>query len=195
MVFAVLVGAPSTLKAQFTSVIEGTVNDPSNAAIPNAEVTVENQATGIKRSVLSADTGHYRIASLPPGQVTIHVSAKGFDTAVYEDVRLESDQLADAASASAPGRLDRGECRERGSTRRKRGGQGLRTRRGKGSFATAAGWPELHDPGGAHAGRDRTAERRRPGVRAGHRRRVFGRVWRQPQRQRPACGIQQLPGG
>ncbi len=92
IVLAVLAGAPATLKAQFTTVIEGTVSDPTSAAIPNAEVTVENTATGIKRSVVTSDTGHYRIASLPPGQYTMRVSAKGFDTAGFESVLLESDQ-------------------------------------------------------------------------------------------------------
>ena len=83
---------PYTVKAQFTSATEGQVTDASGAAVPNAEVTVEQLATGIKRVVHTSDVGYFRVASLPPGQVTIHVSAKGFDTAVYEDVRLESDQ-------------------------------------------------------------------------------------------------------
>ena len=89
---ASLLLTPYTLKAQFTSAIEGQVTDASGAAVPNAEVTVEQLATGIKRVVHASDVGYFRVASLPPGQVTIHVSAKGFDTAVYEDVRLESDQ-------------------------------------------------------------------------------------------------------
>ena len=91
LVIALTLGVPSTLKAQFTSVIEGRVGDPSDSAIPNAEVTVENQATGVKRVVLTSDVGYYRVASLPPGQFSIRVSAKGFETAVFERV-LENDQ-------------------------------------------------------------------------------------------------------
>src|SRR5207245_1176036 len=91
-VVALILGAPSTLKAQFTSVIEGRVSDPSDAAVPNAEVTVENLATGVKRVVRTSDVGYYRVASLPPGQFTIRVSVQGFDTAVFERVLLENDQ-------------------------------------------------------------------------------------------------------
>lgn len=90
---AILVLAvPSTVRAQFTSVIEGRVSDPSDAAVPNAQVTVEQRSTGIKRVVNSSDVGYFRIASLPPGQFTVRVSASGFETAVSEDVLLEGDQ-------------------------------------------------------------------------------------------------------
>src|SRR5439155_15843020 len=87
-----LLGASSTLTAQFTSVIEGRVSDPSDAAVPNVEVTVENNATGVKRIVRTSDVGYYRVASLPPGQFTVRISAPGFDTSVFENVLLENDQ-------------------------------------------------------------------------------------------------------
>jgi hypothetical protein len=80
------------LRAQFTSVIEGHVADPSGAVIPNAEVTVENSATGVKRVVHTSDDGYYRIASLPPGVYTAHVTAAGFETAVIENLPLENDR-------------------------------------------------------------------------------------------------------
>jgi hypothetical protein len=83
---------PPRAHAQFTSVIEGRVSDPSDAAVPGAEVTVENPATGVKRAVRTSDVGYYRVASLPPGQFTIRVTAPGFDTAVVENVILQNDQ-------------------------------------------------------------------------------------------------------
>lgn len=39
------------LRAQFNATIEGRVSDQSDAAVPGAEVRVENVATGIVRSV------------------------------------------------------------------------------------------------------------------------------------------------
>jgi len=81
LVIALTFGAPTALHAQFTSVIDGRVSDPSDAAVPNAEVTVENTATGVKRVVRTSDVGYYRVASLAPGQYTISVTAPGFDTA------------------------------------------------------------------------------------------------------------------
>ncbi len=80
------------MKGQFTTTLEGRVSDPSEGAVPNAEVTVENQATGVRRTVRTSEVGYYRVASLPPGRFTVRVSMQGFDTAVYEGVLLENDQ-------------------------------------------------------------------------------------------------------
>src|SRR5690349_6198378 len=87
-----ILGAPSVLHAQFTSVIEGRVTDATDAAVPNAQVTVENPATGVKRLVMTSDVGYYRVASLSPGRFTVRIVAQGFDTAVYDSVLLENDQ-------------------------------------------------------------------------------------------------------
>jgi hypothetical protein len=80
------------LKAQFTSIIDGKVTDPSDAGIPKAIVTLENQVTGVKRVVETSDDGYYRAASLPPGSFTIRVTAPGFETGVFENVLLQNDQ-------------------------------------------------------------------------------------------------------
>jgi hypothetical protein len=81
------------LEAQFTSVLDGRITDPSDAAVPNAAITVENVATGIKRTVVASDVGYYRVPSLPPGKFTVRVTVPGFDTAVYDNVQLENDQV------------------------------------------------------------------------------------------------------
>src|SRR5215472_18537859 len=83
---------PAVLNAQFTSVIEGRVADPSDAGVPNAEITIERASMGIKRVVHASDVGYYRVGSLPPGQFSVHVTAPGFDTVVLESVLLENDQ-------------------------------------------------------------------------------------------------------
>lgn len=87
-----LLFAAPPVSAQFTTTIEGRISDPSDASIPNADVTVENLATGIKRAVKTSEDGYYRVTSLPPGSFTIRVSATGFETAVLENVALEADQ-------------------------------------------------------------------------------------------------------
>src|SRR5262249_41510521 len=53
---------PATLRAQFTSVLEGRITDPSDAPVPNAEVTVEHAGTGVKRVVRTSEVGYYRVA-------------------------------------------------------------------------------------------------------------------------------------
>jgi Carboxypeptidase regulatory-like domain len=84
--------APSSLQAQFTSVIEGRIADPSDAGVSNAEITIERPSMGIKRVVRASDVGYFRVQSLPPGQFSIRVSAPGFDSAVIDSVLLENDQ-------------------------------------------------------------------------------------------------------
>jgi len=90
LAFALL--SPSPVRAQFTAGVDGRVSDPSDAPIPNAEVVVENRDTGFKRTVFTTEAGYYRIASLAAGVVTIRVSAKSFETAVAENLNLQSDQ-------------------------------------------------------------------------------------------------------
>jgi len=90
LLWTVLLAAP--LPAQFTAVLEGRVTDPSEAAVPNAEVIVESQATGVKRTVRTSDAGYFRIPSLPAGSFTLRVSSPGFDSAVQENVLLQGDQ-------------------------------------------------------------------------------------------------------
>jgi hypothetical protein len=83
---------PAALQAQFTAVIEGRVADQSDAGVPNAEVTIERSEMGLKRVVRTSDVGYYRVASLPPGQFSVHVAAPGFETAVIDNVPLQNDQ-------------------------------------------------------------------------------------------------------
>ena len=84
-------GAPLT--AQFTSAIEGRVTDPSEAGVPKAVVTVENQATGVKRVVETSEVGYYRVASLPPGN---------FITAFYGIVDISERRMVYANAGHPP---------------------------------------------------------------------------------------------
>jgi hypothetical protein len=88
-----LLGAPVGLRAQFSSVLEGTVTDASNAVIPEATVVVENPATNVSRTVQTSSSGNYRVASLPPGVFTLRVSKEGFQTLVQENITLEGTQV------------------------------------------------------------------------------------------------------
>jgi hypothetical protein len=80
-------------RAQFTSVLEGTITDPSDAVIPNAKVEVENIDTGTTRTIETTASGYYRVGSLPPGNFTLRVSAEGFQTSVQENIVLQGTQV------------------------------------------------------------------------------------------------------
>lgn len=61
-----------------TGGVVGTVIDPSGAAVPNATVTLKNQATGATQTVTSNSTGAYRFALLNPGSYNVSAAAPGF---------------------------------------------------------------------------------------------------------------------
>ncbi len=58
--------------------INGTVRDPSGAAVPNATVSVKNQANGNERTSTTNAGGLYSVTNIPPGMYTISVTASGF---------------------------------------------------------------------------------------------------------------------
>src|SRR4051812_16598697 len=64
--------------AQFSSNIQGVVQDASGASVPNATITLLNKATNVTQTTRSSDSGVYRFSSLPPGQYQVTVEASGF---------------------------------------------------------------------------------------------------------------------
>src|SRR5207302_10055611 len=77
VLFVVLVMASSTW-AQFTGNIQGTVSDPSGAAVAQAKVTLINVATQVSATTTTDASGSYRFLSLAPGSYKITVEASGF---------------------------------------------------------------------------------------------------------------------
>jgi hypothetical protein len=64
----------------------GTIHDPSGAAIPNADVTATNVATGIVEKTTSSASGDYEFPSLRVGVYTVKAEASGFSTAVAQGI-------------------------------------------------------------------------------------------------------------
>ena len=56
----------------------GRVTDPSGAAISGAEISLMSDATGVKYSTRSSETGNYLIGSLPFGRYSATVAMAGF---------------------------------------------------------------------------------------------------------------------
>src|SRR5580698_7818486 len=70
-----------------TGAISGSVFDPEERAVGNAEVTALSQETHASRSVRTNAEGVFHVALLPPGRYTVTVNAPGF--------AVESSQLID----------------------------------------------------------------------------------------------------
>jgi hypothetical protein len=58
--------------------ITGTITDPQGSAIPNAKVTIKNDATGVSYDTVAGDTGSFTRPALNPGTYTVTVESAGF---------------------------------------------------------------------------------------------------------------------
>ncbi len=86
--------AESVCLAQFTSSMQGVIQDPSRAVIPGASVSLRNTQTGIVTSGKSSTEGVYQFVSLQPGNYELTAKADGFQTVTVQVVLITS-QTAD----------------------------------------------------------------------------------------------------
>src|SRR5215471_6360376 len=75
-----------------TGTIDGRVTDASNAAVPDAAVTIENTATNVRWPVLSNSDGRFYQRYLQPGSYRITVQKTGFQKYVQNNVLLDVEQ-------------------------------------------------------------------------------------------------------
>jgi hypothetical protein len=78
-VLALFVALPVS-HAQTTATVTGAVLDTSGAVIPNAQVTLINEASNDTRVIATNSDGNFVFPSLIPGTYTISVELKGFKT-------------------------------------------------------------------------------------------------------------------
>ena len=86
--FLLLAGSAS---AQFTGNIQGRVEDPSGAAIPQAKIALLNLATQASAATTTDARGGFRFLSLAPGPYKITAEAPGFAKA-EATVNLDTNQ-------------------------------------------------------------------------------------------------------
>ncbi|MBI3470760.1 MAG: TonB-dependent receptor [Candidatus Solibacter usitatus] len=66
--------------------ISGRVTDPSQAAVPDAVITVANLKTGVVFTAATTADGYYTVRFLPPGAYSVAATKTGFRKAVQQDV-------------------------------------------------------------------------------------------------------------
>ena len=71
--------------------IQGTVVDPSNAAVAGATVTARNMDTGLTVTATSTDAGLYALPNLPPGRYAVTVERSGMKKYVREGVTVATN--------------------------------------------------------------------------------------------------------
>src|SRR5215472_15353461 len=62
------------------SSIAGRISDPSGASIPDAQITVTNQQTGVLAHTKTDSSGNYMVPELDPGVYSIKAEKQGFST-------------------------------------------------------------------------------------------------------------------
>ena len=82
---------------QVTGVIQGTVYDPSGAAVSAATVTVTQLETGFSRAAVSGGQGDFTLVELPIGHYRVQADAKGFQSVLQEGITLGVNQTATIA--------------------------------------------------------------------------------------------------
>ena len=81
--------AISTASGDSTGTLTGRVVDPSDLAVPGAEVRVRNTATLVERAGATNEQGIYEIPALPVGIYRLQVKARGFRLYVVESLTVE----------------------------------------------------------------------------------------------------------
>lgn len=90
--------------AQFSAGVQGSVQDASGAAIPNATVTLVNVNTNVTQTTTSDSTGVYRFVSLAPGDYTVSAMAPGFSATKVAFV-LQTEENRNVALTLAVGKV------------------------------------------------------------------------------------------
>ncbi len=73
-----------------TGSIEGTVTDPSGAAVAGAAVTAMNLATGVETASKTTVAGVFVLPLLPPGEYRLTIKANGFQTLTQPRATVEA---------------------------------------------------------------------------------------------------------
>ena len=72
-----------------SSTLTGVITDSSGAAVPQANVQVTNESSGVALAALTNGAGLYRIVGLIPGSYRVEVSASGFERLIRKGVAVQ----------------------------------------------------------------------------------------------------------
>ena len=88
-----LLAVPKAARAQeFRATISGTVADPTGAVVPGAAIEVRETSTGTVNRTVSDAAGQYVMPFLLPGNYSITVTAKGFQTLKRTGIVLQTQE-------------------------------------------------------------------------------------------------------
>jgi Carboxypeptidase regulatory-like domain len=89
LLLAAFLLSSGSVNAQSTASIEGLVTDQNGAVVAGAEINVVSSEIGIARTSTTDDAGRFQVAALPVGSYRVEVKARGFQTQIVENSRIE----------------------------------------------------------------------------------------------------------
>src|SRR5438552_18483250 len=87
--FLILALNSSTVWAQATAQISGSVRDQSGAVLPGVEIIATQTDTGVSRNTVTNETGVYVLPNLPLGPYKLEAALPGFRTFVQTGIVLQ----------------------------------------------------------------------------------------------------------
>jgi hypothetical protein len=75
--------------AQNAGSVSGTVSDPTGAVVPGATVNLSNASSGLDRSTMTDDQGHFAFTNIPFNPYKVTVTANGFEV-LNKDFEIRS---------------------------------------------------------------------------------------------------------
>src|SRR5882724_7977301 len=85
-------GSPCLRAQSDTGHITGTVTDSANAVLPNANVTVKDERTGLSRKAATNDAGAYMVTDLQASTYTVIAEAANMAAREFRGVVLQVGQ-------------------------------------------------------------------------------------------------------
>src|SRR5947208_15937852 len=78
----------------FSAAITGVVRDATGAVLPGVSVTAKHTESGLTRTVLTSETGDYRMPALPVGAYEVTAELSGFKQQIRRGINLVVAQEA-----------------------------------------------------------------------------------------------------
>lgn len=76
--------------------VAGTVKDPTGAVVPDAQLTLTNEATRVAQKTQSSSSGTYVFGAVPAGSYALKVEASGFRTYVATGIQVHVQSVVTA---------------------------------------------------------------------------------------------------
>src|SRR5271166_3193164 len=78
LLLVVILLASNCFGQQLTGTLSATVADSAGAVVPNAKVTMRNDASGDVRTTVSNGSGYFTVTAVQPGTYSVTIEAPGF---------------------------------------------------------------------------------------------------------------------